>query len=388
MNTRVGAVFRFFRRAAEVQRTEDIPFTKQFLEYARLRRESGRLGPMEYFDYGLFRQDMSYEEKTRFIGWAGEKNINDYFNRAAWSAVALDKILFYTILKGAGIPFPRVLAIYSPENTRTLEGTLVFSNATEILAWLEQELSSRPLFVKPSHGNYGKDSFLLKSFHKPTQQIETSAGTLDIEAFIAGLETKLSHGYIFQEYVQPHERISLITGGKTSTVRIVLALIDDIYAPLSAVWKIPTGNNHIDNFQHGRTGNLVALIDVDSGIVVKLTKGDGRGGTMSIQANPENGRAVVGLEFPMWQDMIALCRSAAQVIPGLHLLHFDVALSSNGPLMMEVNYWGNLDLHQHASSRGFLSDRLKEAMEAEKRYQNEIRKIVQTNRTRASLVGA
>jgi glutathione synthase/RimK-type ligase-like ATP-grasp enzyme len=337
---------------------------------------------VEYFDYSLFRQDINYEEKSRFIGWAGERGINDYFNRSRWSAVSLDKILFYTILKGAGIPFPSVLAIYSPENARTLEGTPTFDSVAGILSWLEQELSFHSLFVKPSHGGFGRGSFLLTSIHKATRQIETSAGTLGADEFVAGLETKLSHGYLFQDYINPHETISLITDGKTSTIRIALALIEDTYAPISAVWKIPTGRNHIDNFQHGRTGNLVASIDVESGVVMRLARGNGRGGTVSIQANPENARSVVGLELPMWRDTIELCRAAARVIPGLHLLHFDVAISPQGPLMVEVNYEGNMDLHQHASGRGFLSDRLKEAMEAERRHQAEIQRIVQMTRVR------
>jgi hypothetical protein len=50
------------------------------------------------------------------------------------------------------------------------------------------------------------------------------------------------------------------------------------------------------------------------------------------------------------------------VIPGCRFQHWDIALSRNGPVVLEMNFDGDLDLYQHASHRGVCDGLLRAAV--------------------------
>lgn len=364
-------------RSREAKRLTGKSIITQIREIMRLRKGDGRVGVSEYFDYSLFDDKKNDEaSKQAFVGWNGEYNINDHFNKPEWTVLSLDKIVFYTFLEGAGVPYPKVRAILSTSN-RLLKGTPTFSTTESFAEYLRSE-ADYPLFAKPSHGNFGRGSFFLSEYDSETDSIVFSDGSREpVAEFVNSLETKLSGGYIFQQVFHPPSFLAELCGPRSSTVRVVVVINKDGPKLLSAVWKIPTGNNVIDNFQHGRTGNLVSSVDVQTG-EVKRVIGQGQDGEfIEVHEHPDTGETLIPLTLPNWKDIENLCFKAAQIMPGIRLLHFDVALSEAGPLLLEINYRGNMDLHQHASGNGFLSNDLRLAMKDQESYRKEIKAIIQ-----------
>ena len=49
---------------------------------------------------------------------------------------------------------------------------------------------------------------------------------------------------------------------------------------------------------------------------------------------------------------------AAQAVPGLPLQAWDIALCPNGPVLVEANIGGDVNLPQIASGDGIMNDRL------------------------------
>lgn len=367
-------------RSREAKRLTGKSIITQIREIMRLRKGDGRVGVSEYFDYGLFNDQGNDEiSKHAFVGWNGETNINDHFNKSEWAVLSLDKIIFYTFLEGAGIPYPKVEAILSTNN-RFLKGVPTFSTTESFAEYLRSE-ANYPLFAKPSHGNFGRGSFLLSKYDQATDSIIFSDGSSEeVLVFSNSLETKLSGGYIFQQVFNPPSFLEDLCGPRSSTVRIVVVISKDGPKLLSAVWKIPTGNNVIDNFQHGRTGNLVSSVDVNTGEVKRVIgQGEDRE-FIEVTQHPDTAQPLIPLTLPDWPEIEDLCFKAAQIMPGIRLLHFDIALSEAGPLLLEINYRGNMDLHQHASGKGFLSNDLRMAMEDQDSYRREIKAIIQQNR--------
>lgn len=60
------------------------------------------------------------------------------------------------------------------------------------------------------------------------------------------------------------------------------------------------------------------------------------------------------------QDLVA---SAAQVLPGIRTQSWDVALTERGPVLLEVNFSGDLDLAQLALGAGVLDDTCAERLQ-------------------------
>ena len=75
-------------------------------------------------------------------------------NDRHWYQTAADKILFQTIMTGAGLPVPETLAVTQP--IRWLPQALALPGAEELMGWLKNP-TIYPLFAKPAAGKYSLD---------------------------------------------------------------------------------------------------------------------------------------------------------------------------------------------------------------------------------------
>ncbi len=58
--------------------------------------------------------------------------------------------------------------------------------------------------------------------------------------------------------------------------------------------------------------------------------------------------------MPGWADVVALAERAALTFPAVRTQSWDVALTHRGPVLLEVNWGGDLNLAQLAYGRGIL----------------------------------
>jgi len=126
-------------------------------------------------------------------------------------------------------------------------------------------------------------------------------------------------------------------------------------------WKVPAGLNMSDNFIHGEVGNLLALVNVDTGRVERIISGTGFE-LREVTEHPDTGQILLGMTLPDWAAVRALCLTAATAFPGLRLQSWDIALGAAGPVILEVNVQGSMDLHQLAGARGILEGVLTETL--------------------------
>jgi len=68
------------------------------------------------------------------------------------------------------------------------------------------------------------------------------------------------------------------------------------------------------------------------------------------------GNPVVGIIIPDWEELTERVRKAAAAFPGIRTQSWDVALSNCGPVLIEVNYGGDLNLGQLAYGKGVLDE--------------------------------
>jgi hypothetical protein len=74
-----------------------------------------------------------------------------------------------------------------------------------------------------------------------------------------------------------------------------------------------------------------------------------------VAEHPDTGATLVGLSVPDWQKAMDLCRYAAAMFPGIRTQSWDVALTDAGPVVLELNFGGDLNLQQLARRRGALT---------------------------------
>ena len=98
---------------------------------------------------------------------------------------------------------------------------------------------------------------------------------------------------------------------------------------------------------------MVAALDTMTGQIKRVVCGVGADLT-ECTAHPDTGSVLVGTALPDWIKLRNLVTKAACVFPGIRTQSWDIALTNRGPVCLELNYGGDLNLPQLAEGRGVL----------------------------------
>ena len=176
---------------------------------------------------------------------------------------------------------------------------------------------------------------------------------------VEGLAADLAGGtgYVIQRRLDGNARLARLFGPRLWSVRALVLAGPSGPIIHRVVAKIATGNNPADNFW--RRGNMLGAIDFETGLINRVVRGTGT--EMSLdEAHPDTKRPIVGTLIPQWEALTRLVVSAAEILPGIRTQSWDVALAAEGPVLLEVNYGGDLNLAQLAHGAGVLDERYTE----------------------------
>lgn len=333
----------------------------QAIDIVRLRIGPGRLGASEYYSYGVY-DDRRYSlaQKREFVGWRGNARIDAILNANDWRAIANDKLLFAHLMDGLGVARAEIRAVY----TRTGRGIGNAQRLTTVADALDylRNVAPYPLFIKPIVGSYGRGALACTDYAADTDAVILANGKQRrLDDLASDFEFSPYHGFMFQDLLTPHPEIARICGPRLSTVRVIMLMVDGGPVVHSAVWKVPVGDNMTDNFAHGEPGNLLGYVDVGNGRIVRVIQGTGFEREQAT-IHPDTGACLSGITLPQWDEVVRLCTVGATALPGLGFQHWDVAFCPSGPVALEINVEGALDLHQLTGFTGALSTRLEDEM--------------------------
>ena len=319
-------------------------------EVVSLRRGAGKLTPNEYFYYRLWDPAMSAAEKRRFVGKQAQHQMHLACNNSGWYAAAADKLLFQTLMAGSGFPVPPLLAV-TQAGRRTGEACTLRS-PPEIARFL-REPQIYPLFAKPIAGKYSLSVISADRYDAATDEVLLLGGERKTAESLAA-DLAGGTGYVIQRRLDPDARLARLFGPRLWSVRALVLAGQSGPVIHRAVAKIATGNNPADNFW--RQGNMLGAIELETGIISRVVRGTGA--EMSVnEAHPDTKRPIIGTLIPQWDALARLVISAAEILPGIRTQSWDIALAAEGPVLLEVNYGGDLNLAQLAHGAGVLDER-------------------------------
>jgi len=318
-------------------------------EIVILRHAAGKLAPSEYFYFRLWEPHLSLGEKRCFVGKQAQHRMHVACNDRHWYQTAADKILFHTIMAGAALPVPQVAAI--TQAGRRLRGARTLDGPDAIAAFL-RDTANFPLFAKPAAGKYSLNVISADAYDPASDELVLFGGARRPVPTTAQTMAE-GAGYILQPRLRPHAEIEAQFGPRLWSVRLLIFIRPDGPRIHRAVAKIATGDNAADNYW--RSGNMLGAIDLSSGRVVGAVRGTGAQ-TRRDEPHPDTGQAVIGFGVPHWSTLCGLAREAAAVFPGIRTQSWDVAVTDRGPVFLEVNFGGDLNLAQLAGGKGVLDD--------------------------------
>lgn len=337
------------------KRARKVPFST-LSEILRMRFGSQRLLFQEYIDYRLHElNDLTAEERSRFLGNGRKFRLNYVCNDSRWFMLG-EKLPMTLFMMATELPMPEIRAVYDLSG-RHLPGSVTLSHIDQAATYLRTP-EHYPMFAKPSHGAYGWGAMGLENYLPESDSIAfTSGKRRKVFEWLESLNPEFSHGILFQEVLKPHPEIARVCGPRLSSVRVTSARMNGKNSIVSVVWRIPTGSNMVDNFQHGASGNFLGGVDTASGRITRVV-GKLNGKIELVSAHPDTGEPFDPYTLPDWPRVIEICDQAANYLMGMNLHHWDIALTERGPVIIENNEIADLDLHQHANRKGFWSDEI------------------------------
>lgn len=309
-------------------------------------RGPGKLTIDEFFYYQLYRPEYTAEDCRLFVGKKQQARFHDVCNNSHWFAAAHDKALFYTIMRGADLPVPETLAVVSAEPRHGYHRTL--SSAGDLDAFF-QGRDDFPLFAKPIDGMYSLGTLKLLAGHSGVVSV-SEYGEVPLAEVYDYMRELSESGYLIQRTLLPAPELAPVTGEAVASLR-ALVLLGEEPRIVSAVVKIPRGGSIADNFW--RVGNALGAVDHHTGEITRIVV-NGPDGHAPVGPDDARLSGLIGGSVPQWAEASALACEAATVFPRVRTQSWDIALSSTGPVLMEFNFGGDLNLHQIAHGRGAL----------------------------------
>lgn len=321
------------------------------LEAWKLRRGRQRMKLDEYVKFRLFDKDAHTEtERGEFISWLRHNKIIHEVNDLHWFATTEDKWVSSKLLEADGLPVPVTRGIIDLSG-RAYHGMQPIDGPDALHALLGEGVQG-PIFGKSIGGLGSQGVFTILSADQAGLCLRDH-GEMSYTAFFERIVGQES--FILQDFVRNCEFLRGYTD-TTATIRMVNMVDGDgIYVP-AAVLKLPAGRNQADNFW--RDGNMLCSLDPETGEIRTLVQSKGPE-LVHLETHPETGQEILGKCLPHWQAVREVNERVARLHAKLRYSSTDIALTDEGPVVIEVNAGSSFTLPQYASGKGFMTPKVR-----------------------------
>lgn len=301
-------------RAAKVQRKFglDDAWRRQAVAIARARFADPQ-------DIALFRIQTA-ADLDAYIRRFEDAGLNKHINPRGWTrgCALADKAAFYDRCAAAGLPHPQTVAVFADNRLASYA-----------------DPAGRELVAKPADGEGGDGVLLLGA---------CSDGPAIARA-LAGRRGTL----VVQPRIAIHPALADLALNALPTVRVV-TILDEAGRPevVSATFRFASVEHAtVDNM---KAGGLIAAVDLATGALGVACKGYGG---EDHATHPVTGAAIVGRELPGWPQVKALAeRAHAEAFDDYVLIGWDIAMTPEGPVLIEGNGKPGVLMPQRAARRG------------------------------------
>ncbi len=149
-----------------------------------------------------------------------------------------------------------------------------------------------------------------------------------------------------EELVKQHPDMNVLCPASVNTLRFMT--YNDRGTPV-LLWtglRVGNGVNPVDNFHSQGMG---VKIDMDTGKLVGVAINKDN---VEFTAHPATGVVFEGFQIPCFQQAREMVMEACLKSDKILMIGWDVAISENGPLIIEANRWPGFDLPQVLDDRG------------------------------------
>ncbi|MGB4984433.1 MAG: MurT ligase domain-containing protein [Erysipelotrichaceae bacterium] len=271
-----------------------------------------------------------------YCSLAYSAGIMDYYHYGFETLSRKDRKCFITI----GINHSYIRKVNDPNYGYLIDDKIVFNETfREFIGrnFLDLKKASYEEFVQ-----FVKDNPIL--ILKP---VDLDCGK-DVEKVVVDENTNIQELYnscinkgqlLVEECLKQHPVMSQLSPYSINTLRIVTANINDHTTVLFRSVRIGTGNNIVDNFHNGGIFSILNQYGKIDKPALNIE------GELFIN-HPNTNTKFEGFTIPYYYEAIELCKKASKVVPQVGYIGWDVAITPNGPVLIEGNHIPCYELFQ------------------------------------------
>jgi hypothetical protein len=279
------------------------------------------LPPQSYYDFRLWKAD-------QYIVWQEHAAIFDWLNRDADTKALDNKNTFFEFCQSAGIPTPSVVTRFD-------------RSGMEQWYCESSDFPKVDLIIKPTDLSCGEGVErwdYVEVCHK-WKRADTLLNRFELVSYCRQLAKK--HRLIVQPRLRNHPSIEPFSNGALCTLRVISYHLPKTRPALfQSCFRMPVGMGEADNFN---AGGIAAGVSERGTLGVAVGK-DVRAGLFT--HHPDTQTRIEDVDLPYWQQMVDLALLTHKRLGGPCFVGWDIALTINGPIVLEGNDKFGVDLAQ------------------------------------------
>ena len=184
------------------------------------------------------------------------------------------------------------------------------------------------IFCKP------KDSCSGKGIYKDIE-INSETDIDELHKFM------IENDLFCEDTIVQHPEMNKLNNTSINTIRITTVLKDDKAYAMYALLRIGTNNAKVDNVASGGIYTVLS----DEGEIINPCWSDKT--IKTYDYHPTNNLKLIGFKIPYFKEAIELCKKAALVEKHIRYIGWDVAITPDGPILVEGNQLPGYDMPQN-----------------------------------------
>ena len=188
-------------------------------------------------------------------------------------------------------------------------------NKASLKEFREFTFNKKSIISKPINGEGGKGIRIIELY--------------DIEQNKLFDELIYNKEYLVEEVIKQHDELNKLYDKSVNCLRMFTFCKDNKVYFLQAILKI--GNNSfVDNFS---SGGVYAFLDEEGKVITQAIDQNDN----IYKVHPITNYPIIGFQVPYFKESINLIKEAALLIPQIGYIGWDVAITNEGPLIIEGN---------------------------------------------------
>lgn len=307
-----------------IKNYEGVHTLPAFFDFIKLRVRY-KLSVEEYLNYRF--DKCGKEFRDTFLPYNKAEEYWTILNPTKNAILARDKFVGHALFNSLNIPTSELYFAFDKE-TYSRENNLILHSKDQVVARIK-ELGITEFVAKPAadsaHG-MGVGVYRVSDF------IEFGGTKLSISDLLKGKMI------LFESLIKQTEQIASINRSSVNTVRMMTALYPNDEVKLMAAFiKIGRAGSCVDNAGSG--GNVDCAVDIETGELYNALQFNSWTDVQEIEKHPDSGAQLNGLVIDNWQEIKAKVLDMQGRIPYLKTIGWDVALTDEGPVIIEINNW-------------------------------------------------